>query len=48
MQEKCLTGERTAEADENGEMVGNVRKICGLSLPVSIIKSSSLFVYQFK
>ena len=26
MQEKCLTGERTAEADENGEMVGNVRK----------------------
>ena len=48
MQEKCLTGERTAEADENGEMVGNVRKICRLSLPVSIIKSSSLFVYQFK
>ena len=32
MQEKCLTGERTAEADENGEMVGNVRKICRLSL----------------
>ena len=26
MQEKCLTGERTAEADENGEMVGNVQK----------------------
>ena len=26
MQEKCLTRERTAEADENGEMVGNVQK----------------------